>query len=153
MESKKTCPFGFNDLSFKNILLALLVLKQIWSMFKDSTPEINIEDILLKNKIPGNMPFINDIAPIIQEISAPQPVPVPSPSCGGSWMFTKLLLVLLLFYIIYFIKTVVDKITLCSMELNVNGRNSGIECPLMECPLGFGKCKKEQVCEKSENYN
>lgn len=153
MESKKTCPLGFNDLSFKNILLILLILKQVWSMFKDSTSNVNIEDILLKSQIPTNIPFMNELTPIIQEMSIPQPLPSPKPSCGGNWIFTKILLLILLFYIIYFIKTVVDKITLCSMELNVNGRNTGIDCPLMECPLGFGKCKKEQVCKKSENYN
>jgi hypothetical protein len=149
MDCQKKCPLEFNDFSFKNILLILLILKQVWSMFKDNKPDINLEEIILKNQLPANIPFMNDLGPIIKEINVPQPVP--KPSCNGNWMFTKILLVLLLFYIIYFIKTVVDKITLCSMELNVNGRNSELACPLMECPLGFGRCSRKQELEKQEN--
>ena len=149
MEHKKSCPYGFSDFSFKNILIVLLILKQVWSMFKDSTPEVNIEDLLVKSQIPGGIPIMSELSPLLHEVSVPSP---PKPSCGGNWIFTKILLVLLLFYIVYFIKTVVDKITLCSMELNVNGRNSNMECPLMECPLGFGRrCEEKDYCKKTEN--
>ena len=143
---KKACPYGFNDLSFKNILLGILILKQVWTMFRESSQEINIEDLIVKTQLPGGMPMMGDLSPIINDVRAPPP-----PTCGGNWMFTKILLVLLLFYIIYFIKTVVDKITLCSMELNVNGRNSVSECPLMECPLGFGgSCAEKESCKNSK---
>ena len=178
-EGCSKCPFKSENFSFKNVILVLLTLQVIWNLFKDNGKDVNIEDLLIKgfgnsgsvppvlgnmspmlgnlapmlgNLAPmlGNMsPIIDELSPIIDEIKAP---PAPKVSCGGSWMLTKVLLIMLFFYLVYFIKTIIEKISV-GMELNVNTGTPYMDCPLSSCPLGFGganlfeeptmRCKKK----------
>ena len=171
-EGCKKCPFKSENFSFKNVILVLLTLQVIWNLFKDSGKDVNIEDLLMKglgnsgvvppvlgnlapmlgNMSPmlGNMsPIIDELSPIINEIKTP---PAPKVSCGGSWILTKVLLIMLFFYLVYFIKTIIEKISV-GMELNVNTGTPYMDCPLSGCPLGFGggnlfeeptmRCKKK----------
>ena len=181
------CPFKSENFSFKNVILVLLTLQVIWNLFKDSGRDMNIEDLLVKgfgnsgavppmlgnlapmlgnlapmvgNLAPmlGNMsPIIDELSPILNEIKTP---PVPKVPCGGSWMLTKVLLIMLFFYLVYFIKTIIEKISV-GMELNVNTGTPYMDCPLYGCPLGFGggnlfeesnmRCKKKCDIQKQQS--
>ena len=174
-EGCKKCPFNFESFSFKNVILVLLVIQAVWNLFKDNSKDIGLED-LLKNSLSssspleslpldslplGNLtPLVKELGPLMGELKMSCPRAPPAPpkmQCGGgSWMLTKVLLILLFLYLIYFIKTIIEKISV-GMELNVN---TGVPC--MECPLGFGKrnvfCDLREPCnwkpaEKTEKKN
>jgi hypothetical protein len=186
-EGCKKCPFKFDNFSFKNVIIVLLTIQAIWNLFKESGRDMNIEDLLVKglgnsSSVPhmlsnmspmlgnlspmlgnlspmlGNLsPIIDELSPILNEIKTP---PVPKVPCSGSWMLTKVLLIMLFFYLVYFIKTIIEKISV-GMELNVNTGTPYMDCPLSGCPLGFGggnlfeesnmRCKKKCDIQKQQS--
>ena len=172
----KSCPLGLKNLNLKNVILFILTIKAIWSMFKESSNEVNIEELLLKGftksgspdimpflsemspllngmgktQLPNMIPFLSEVSPLLTEITQPKIV---KSSNNESWFFTKLVLIGIFFYLIIFIKDIIEKISACSMELNVNRQNipidcdiinsSFMECPLKKCPLtkcSLNKC-------------
>lgn len=153
----KTCPLNLNNLPIKNILLFLLTLHTVWNMFKETSNKIpNLDDSISKllgqNNIPNLMPLMTELTPLLKSTHQPQipkSIPISKPLCGGSWLITKICLILIFIYLIYFIKTIVERVSV-GMELNVNAGN-----PYMSrCPLGFGdeQCPifRKNKCDKKK---
>ena len=147
----KTCPFKLDNLPLKNILLILLTAHTVWNMFKETSEKIpsvddSISKLLGQTNMPNVIPMINDLGPLLSEIK-----PVPSPpklSCDSGGFITKICLILIFIYIIYFIKTIVERISV-GMELNVN---TSTPC-VTSCPLGFGGSKCPGFCNSEEKKN
>ena len=126
----------------------------------------NISDL---SPMLGNLsPMLGNLSPMLGNLSSEIDIPCPpkNPCSGGSWMLTKVLLIMLFFYLVYFTKTIIEKISV-DMELNVNTGNTCLEYPLSGCPLGFGgvnlfeepkvrvnkKCNLFKNCEEKKTEN
>ena len=122
----KKCPFGFENLNIQNIILILLTLKSIWNMVQENTvtPEINIEDILMNQIKDQVLPFGmgKNIIPNCG-LGIPNPpncglgIPNP-PNCG--WGISKLILLGIFIYIIFFVRDILDDINVFSIETSIS---------------------------------
>lgn len=114
----KKCPFKFENFSIQNILLFLLLLKTIWNSFKNNTPGINIEELLM-NRNPEN------IIPLFQETLIPQAPVIPSTVCQSSLSFNKIIILGFFIFIIFFIRDILENICTSDDESDAN------RCPLL----------------------
>ena len=115
----KKCPFKFENFSIQNILLFLLLLKTIWNSFKNNTPEINIEELLM-NRNPEN------IIPLFQETLIPQVPVIPNTVSQSSLSFNKIIILGFFIFIIFFVRDILENI--CTTD---------DECDADRCPLLF----------------
>ena len=114
----KKCPFKFENFSIQNILLFLLLLKTIWNSFKNNTPGINIEELLM-NRNPEN------IIPLFQETLIPQAPVIPSTVCQSSLSFNKIIILGFFIFIIFFIRDILENI--CTSDDESDAKR----CPLL----------------------
>ena len=171
---EKKCPLGFDNLNIQNVLLIILTLKTIWGMFKDNGPELNIEDLLM-NKIPeqilpisklmSNLP-LGDLMSNLSTMNCPMPMPncqMPIPncsmsmpncpmpktslSCTSSFSISKIFLLGILIYLIFFIRDIFENFNFSCIETVVDMNNSvdmnkskcEKKCKISKCPFNFGE--------------
>lgn len=122
--STRSCPYGFDNINIKNILLIILTLKTIWNTLKNSSsPEVNMEELLM-SKIGEHM------------IHIPNPMPPPIPQHSINFSLTKLLLLAGFIYLIFYIRDSVDCFTCCKLEGEICPDES---CKIGKCPFNFEK--------------
>lgn len=118
--STKSCPYGFDNVNLKNILLIILTLKTIWNTFKNSSgPEVNIEELLM-GKMGEHMIHI--------------PPPIPQHSINFS--LTKLLLLAGFVYLIFYIRDSFESLSCYKFEGEICPEEC---CKIGKCPFNFEK--------------
>ena len=120
--STRSCPYGFDNVNIKNILLIILTLKTLWNTFKNSGPEVNMEELIMSKM--GE-----------QLIHIPTPIPPPS-SQNINFSLTKLILLLGFVYFIFYIRDLLDSFSCCRLEGELYPDDS---CKIGKCPFNFEK--------------
>lgn len=121
--STRSCPYGFDNVNIKNILLIILTLKTIWNTFKNSSPEVNIEELLM-SKMGEHM------------IHIPTPIPPPIPQHSINFSLTKLLLLAGFVYLIFYIRDYFESLSCCKIEGKICPEEC---CKIGKCPFNFEK--------------
>ena len=113
----KSCPFSFSNVNIQNIILILLTIKTIWNAFKENAPEEIILNRL--NEQVFNIP---------NHFNIPMSVP-PPPITGSNFCVTKMILLGVFIYIMFFIRDVIDSFREETKVCDTNMR----KCPFKFC--------------------
>lgn len=120
--STKSCPYGLDNVNIKNILLIILTLKTLWNTFKNSGPEVNLEELITSRM--GE-----------QLIHIPAPIPTPITQQSINFSLTKLILLLFFVYFIFYVKDLLDSLN-CKLDCEMYPDEG---CGTKKCPFGFEK--------------